>query len=348
LLDSLLQEIIMNFLKPGKLPLLSIVRYKRRDCHKLKKPEDKSSIILGKYKETRKDFAKPGVSDKASPIHVKWERPVMIETVNPEISGDVGGLNHFGLDQMDLSKPKLEFENSSALKTASKDVQRVLSLEFARRRNVVDKLTQDVLKSVQRHPQDFGSLEVKITMQTIRIRNMQQHLYDLYPYKNQPVKHVLTHIITSRRKNLGRLREQDYKKYEWLLEKLNLLYKPMPHDTPDGVLGEKENVARKASIEKLTDIWCSELRRHRLKALERKLQEAQPEFLRRKAEKLQFILEEERDLNLEPTVTQAEIDQCLEQADTIQQQLDNNLNTEEEFLIYKEEIKEPSLLFHAD
>ena len=84
------------------------------------------------------------------------------------------------------------------------------------------------------------------------------------------------------------------------------------------------------------------------RALERKLQEAQPEFLRRKAEKLQFILEEERDLNLEPTVTQAEIDQCLEQADTIQQQLDNNLNTEEEFLIYKEEIKEPSLLFHAD
>ena len=118
----------------------------------------------------------------------------MIETVNPEISGDVGGLNHFGLDQMDLSKPKLEFENSSALKTASKDVQRVLSLEFARRRNVVDKLTQDVLKSVQRHPQDFGSLEVKITMQTIRIRNMQQHLYDLYPYKSQPVKHVLTHM----------------------------------------------------------------------------------------------------------------------------------------------------------
>ena len=30
--------------------------------------------------------------------------------------------------------------------------------------------------------------------------------------------------------------EQDYKKYEWLLEKLNILYKPMPHDAPDGVV----------------------------------------------------------------------------------------------------------------
>ena len=201
----------MNFLKPGNVPLFSIVRYKRRDCHKLKKPEDKSSIILGKFKES-KVFPKPGVSDKAvsvsiatvetlehqiyhfqSPIHVKWERPVMIQTVNPEISGDVGGLDHFGLNKMDLSQPKVEFQKSSALKSASEDVKRVLSLEFARRRNVVDKLTQDVLKSVQRHPQDFSSLEVRITMQTIRIRNLQQHLYDLYPYKNQPVKHVLTH-----------------------------------------------------------------------------------------------------------------------------------------------------------
>ena len=117
----------------------------------------------------------------------------MIETVNPEISGDVGGLTHFGLEKMDLSQPKMEFQRSSALKCASEDVKRVLSLEFARRRNVVDKLTQDVLKSVQRHPQDFTSLEVRITMQTIKIRNLQQHLIDLYPYKNQPAKHILTH-----------------------------------------------------------------------------------------------------------------------------------------------------------
>ena len=73
--------------------------------------------------------------------------------------------------------------------------------------------------------------------------------------------------ISSRRRNIRNLRELDYKKYEWLLEKLNMLYKPQPHDTPRGVLGVKENVARKASIEKLTDLWCSELRRHRLRYL---------------------------------------------------------------------------------
>ena len=44
------------------------------------------------------------------------------------------------------------------------------------------------------------------------------------------------------------LREQDYKKYEWLLEKLNLLYKPMPHDAPDGVMIPRENVERKVVL----------------------------------------------------------------------------------------------------
>ena len=48
----------------------------------------------------------------------------MIQTVNPEISGDVGGLTHFGLDKMDLSQPKVEFQKSSVLKSASDDVKR--------------------------------------------------------------------------------------------------------------------------------------------------------------------------------------------------------------------------------
>ena len=45
------------------------------------------------------------------------------------------------------------------------------------------------------------------------------------------------------------MRQNDYKKYEWLLEKLNLLYKPQPHDAPDGVVIPRELVARKVKIE---------------------------------------------------------------------------------------------------
>ena len=64
-----------------------------------------------------------------------------------------------------------------------------------------------------------------------------------------------------------------------------------------------------------------------------------------KAEKLKFILDEELDLGLEPSVTQEEIDECIKKAEDIQQKLDSDVKQDEEYLIYKEEIQEQSLLF---
>ena len=84
------------------------------------------------------------------------------------------------------------------------------------------------------------------------------------------------------------------------------------------------------------------------RAYERTLQEAQPEFLRRKAEKLQFILSEERDLGLEPSVTEQEIEECIKKADEVQRQLEDEVSRDEEYLIYKEDIKEESIVFQAE
>ena len=55
------------------------------------------------------------------------------------------------------------------------------------------------------------------------------------------------------------MRQNDYKKYEWLLEKLNLLYKPQPHDAPDGVVVPRELVARKVIIETLENLITKHL-----------------------------------------------------------------------------------------
>ena len=84
------------------------------------------------------------------------------------------------------------------------------------------------------------------------------------------------------------------------------------------------------------------------RAYEGSLKEAQPEFLRRKAEKLQFILSEERDLGLEPSVTEQEIEECIKKADEVQRQLEDNDSRDEEYLIYKEDIKEQSIVFQAE
>merc|ERR1711928_116651 len=155
-----------------------------------------------------------------------------------------------------------------------------------------------------RHPRDFNSIEVKIALKTVKIRNAQEELIKQWPYTNQARKHSLTHM-------------------------LKLLYKPMPWDSPPGVAGHKENIERKKSIERLTDLWCDELQRHRLTAYRRKLEAQQPEFLRRKADKLEEIMKTEQELGIEATVTMA-VEDCRRRASEIDERLKKEETEEEE------------------
>lgn len=320
------------------LPALVQVRFKqsRRPHEKLPIPEDKSNVIIGKVKKVTYTPT-PGVSDKQYPILMKWNKPQRIQTVNPSISGDIGGLEYFG--EVDLSQPPVELAGAPSLEKLDEVAREILSLEFARSADVMNKLKQTVGDSVKRHPLDKSSLEYKITILTLRIRNFQRMLVECYPYKNQSLKHDLTFKIALRRSYLERLREQDYKKYEWLLERLNIFYKPVPHY-------DHNEISRKASIERLTDIWCDELKKHRLDGLRRKLESEQPHFLRSKAEKLRFIMNEEKELGLEQTVTEAEIEECLKRAEQVEKR--NAAKADEmaeNFLVYEEEKEEEQQVF---
>ncbi len=51
------------------------VRFSRKEYQKLKKPEDKSLVVLGKVKLSR-PFALSGISEKSNPILMKWNKPV--------------------------------------------------------------------------------------------------------------------------------------------------------------------------------------------------------------------------------------------------------------------------------
>ena len=61
---------------------------------------------------------------------------------------------------------------------------------------------------------------------TAGIRNIQQVMED-FP-RNKTAKVNLKELIDRRKKFLKYLRRWDYKRFEWLLEKLNLVYKPPP------------------------------------------------------------------------------------------------------------------------
>lgn len=115
------------------------------------------------------------------------------------------------------------------------------------------------------------------------------------------------------------LRMWDYKKFEWLIEKLNIVYKPMPLTCIP--------VTRKDSLRKLTKKYCDEIRTRKLEAYKRELQAQQPAFLEEKIRTLQYIRDEQKRLEVPITVTQEEIDAAKKllsemQAKKVQQEAD--------------------------
>lgn len=65
-----------------------------------------------------------------------------------------------------------------------------------------------------------------VARMTAEIRNMQQ-IMEQSP-KDKRLKVKLKELIELRKKWLKFLRKWDYRRFEWLLEKLDLVYKPPP------------------------------------------------------------------------------------------------------------------------
>jgi small subunit ribosomal protein S15 len=65
-----------------------------------------------------------------------------------------------------------------------------------------------------------------VAKDTIQIRKLQS-LWEKFP-RNKRQKVALKEIIEKRKSRLNKLRAADYKRFEWLLEKLSLEYRPKP------------------------------------------------------------------------------------------------------------------------
>ena len=89
---------------------------------------------------------------------------------------------------------------------------------------------------------------------TASIRGMQEQL-DKFP-RNVKLKVALKELIDKRKKFLKYLRRWDYRRFEWMLEKLDLVYKPPPT--------EFHWVTRRESLQKLTDAHCEQIKEDRL------------------------------------------------------------------------------------
>ncbi|XP_049822890.1 28S ribosomal protein S15, mitochondrial [Aethina tumida] len=240
-----------------------------------------------------------------SDLKIKWNRPEKIPCYKPEKSGDLGVVT-----KIDQTGYKLEFRNSKELETADEYVKRLLTLEFAPKRETNKLYRHELMQTVKRHELDIGSIEVKIAKWTGIIRAWQETM-ERFP-RNKKLKVQLKELIDKRKKHLKYLRRWDYKKFEWLLEKLNIVYKAPPN--------EYHWITRKDSLTKLTNIYCENIKNDKLNEYRYILEQEQPAFLEEKIRTLQFIRNEQRDCGVEVTVSQEEID-------AVKQQLSDLVNS---------------------
>jgi len=230
-------------------------------------------------------------------LPIEWEPVPKLKCIDKRKSGD----DLATPAQLDLTKPKLLFDKSELLKSCSPVVQKVFSLRFAKYKELMDYRKSLLLERVKRHKYDTDSLECKIARMTVDVQ------YNQYLYENQPVdnkkawrerKRVLKIVQEKRNKLLRLLRNEDYKRFEWLLDQINVKFYIKPNVI--------EMLTRKKSITALMQEYCENLREEKIRKFREQLENEQIPFLESKYRRLLDISAKEREHGLEDQARETE------------------------------------------
>ncbi|KAF5273590.1 hypothetical protein FQR65_LT04588 [Abscondita terminalis] len=262
-----------------------------------------------------KDFFEFAIKENSHDLKIKWVRPVKIPCWKPEKSGDLSPM-----PQIDQTQYQLDYKQCKELESADDVVRQLFSLKYAPRNKTVQLYMRETIDGIKRHGQDEGSVEAKIARWTGAIRALQE-IMERFP-RNKRLKVKLKEVIDKRKKHLKYLRRWDYKKFEWLIDTLDIVYKPPPN--------RFHWITRKESLQKLTDKYCDEIKSERLSAYRAQLEAEQPSFLQEKIDTLEFIRKEQEECNVEVTVTQEEIDDVKEQLKNLLQRRAKLNNSEDD------------------
>ncbi|XP_030560118.1 28S ribosomal protein S15, mitochondrial [Drosophila novamexicana] len=228
-----------------------------------------------------------------SDLKIKWVRPEKISCIKPEKSGDLAKLPPLNPNEI-----LPEYKDSKELANADETVKSMFLLSNNRNHLTTRYYRDQMVKEVQRHEQDYGSMEATLAKMTAVIRRYQSHM-EVHP-RDKMIKVRLKELIDKRKKFLKYLRRWDYPRFEWILEKLDLVYKPPP--------AHFHWVTRKESLQKLTDIYCEKIKEERLEAYHKELQAQQIPFLEDAIKKMIFVRQEQIDCDVPVTVTEQQIE----------------------------------------
>lgn len=166
-----------------------------------------------------------------------------------------------------------------------------------------------------------------VAKKTAHIRYL-QGLVEQRP-RDRKIFVFLKELVDRRKKLLKYLRCWDYKRFEWLLEKLDLEYKPEPE--------QYIQATRRISLKRLTNIHCDEVREERLLAYRKKLESQQMAFLEEKLKNFEFIRNEQIECQVEVTVSKSQIDAVKSQCEELKKKREEaleNVETTEKWKMY--------------
>lgn len=160
---------------------------------------------------------------------------------------------------------------------------------------------------------------ISVAQITGSIRFMQHEIFNgiVHSWERTKFKQETYKLILSRNQLIKNLRRVDYKQYEWLLERLDLQYKPKP---------TKENeilIARKEGLRQLTKIYCDDVKNQKLNAYREELDQQKLPFLEQKWKNLEFIRNEQISLKANVTISMDQIKEVQQQYETLKKELES-------------------------
>ena len=134
-------------------------------------------------------------------------------------------------------------------------------------------------------------------------------------------------LIEKRLKYLKFLRRYDYRRFEYVLEKLDIKYVPPPKSF--------HWIARKEAMRALTKRHCMNIKRTRLAEYRETLEDQQLEFLKNKIMNLEFIRKEQEECKIPVTISRELIEKVKIQYDNLKTK-----RAEEDEIKRKREVRE--------
>lgn len=141
------------------------------------------------------------------------------------------------------------------------------------------------------------------------------------------MKQRIKELIERRKKFLKHLRRYDYRRFEWILDQLDLKYVPYPD--------KFHLIARKIAMRALTKRYCNNIQQTRLDALKEELAAQQLVFLESKIKNLEFIRNEQIECKVPVTVSVEKIDAVKKQYAELKQKRE-----EEEEIRLRNEVRD--------